>query len=146
MKLIYLICAFNLPALAFAATTAPTPSERELREECSNKFFSQLDVRDCLAEKAKDSLKALQQAEKEIATTLSKWDEQEKFIIQSKTKLSISNKSFLKYRNEQCEFMTSLSGGGTISSHEMGRFACIAELNYRRAAQLQDTMSDVPVK
>ena len=113
-------------------------------EECS--AFSQSGMRDCLAKKAENSQKALLQAEEKVVNTLSKWDEDNKYVSQAKGKLTASNKEFSKYRETQCEFSASLSGGGAGSAHEMGRLACVSELNNRRAEQLRDAVSDLPLK
>ncbi|MCZ2134191.1 MAG: DUF1311 domain-containing protein [Burkholderiales bacterium] len=145
----------NLAALSFmflasgwvhAAPDGATQiqSEREMYEECS--AFSQAGMRECLAEKAKGSLEALQQAEANAAKTLSQWDEDSKYANQAKAKLAESNRAFSKYRETQCRFSASLSGGGAGNAHEIGRLACEAELNHRRAAQLRDTVAKLPLK
>jgi uncharacterized protein YecT (DUF1311 family) len=144
MKLIGFCLAAYLPVSALADSTAPALGERALREECS--AFSQAGMRDCLAKKAEKSQKALRQAEEKVANTLSKWDEDNKYIKQAKAKLAESNKEFAKYRETQCVFSASLSGGGAGNAHEMGRLACVVELNNRRAEQLRDAVSDLPLK
>ena len=136
--------ALGLPVLALAASMTTVPDERALREECS--AFSQAGMRDCLAEKAKESQKALRQAEEKVTGSLTKWDEDDKYIKQAKAKLAASNKKFAEYRDAQCGFSASLSGGGAGNSHEIGRLACVAELNNRRAEQLHNAMSDLPLK
>lgn len=127
MKLIGFCLAAYLPASVFAAPTASVLGERALREECS--AFSQAQMRDCLAQKAENSQKALRQAEEKVASRLSKWDEDNKYVNQAKVKVTASNKDFAKYRDAQCAFLTSLSGGGVGNAHEMRRLACISELN-----------------
>lgn len=144
MRLIGFFLAAYLPAWALAASAATAFGERDLREECS--AFSQAGMRDCLAKKTESSQKALRQAEEKVVNTLSKWDEDNKYVNQSKAKLAASNKEFAKYREAQCEFTASLSGGGAGHAHELGRLACVAELNNRRAAQLRDAVSDLPLK
>ena len=144
MKLIGFCLAAYLPVWALAAATAPALGERALREECS--AFSQAGMRDCLARKAESSQKALRQADEKVANTLSKWDEDNKYVNQAKAKLAASNKEFSKYREAQCEFTASLSGGGAGHAREMGHLACVAELNNRRAVQLLDAVSDLPLK
>ncbi|MGF6635031.1 hypothetical protein OKW38_003581 [Paraburkholderia sp. MM5496-R1] len=144
MKLICFGLTAYLPTMVLAASTAPVASERALREECS--AFSQAGMRDCLAEKAEASLKALKRAEEKMAGTLSKWDEDNKYVNQARAKLVASNRKFAEYRKAQCEFAASLSGGGAGNSHELGRLACISELNNRRAQQLRDAASDLPLK
>jgi len=143
MKLIGFWLTVCLPLTVLADSTALVPSERALREECSE--FSQAGMRDCLAEKAENSQKALRRAENEAMNILSKWFDK-KYISQSKTALAASSKSFAKYRDSHCKFMASLSGGGAGNSHEIGRLACVAELNNRRVEQLRDALSDLPLE
>jgi uncharacterized protein YecT (DUF1311 family) len=144
MKLIGFCLAACLPALALATSTASVLDARALREECS--AFSQAGMRECLARKAENGRKALTQAEEKAAGILSKWDEDKKYVIQAKAKLAASNKEFAKYRETQCEFSASLSGGGAGNAHEMGRLACVAELNNRRVEQLRNAVSDLPLR
>ncbi|MFT8886211.1 MAG: lysozyme inhibitor LprI family protein [Acetobacter papayae] len=144
VKLLGVCLAAYLPLPALAASTGPVPSERALREECS--AFSQAGMRDCLAKKAENSRKALRQAEENVARTLSKWDEDRKYVSQAMAKLTASNEDFAKYRDVQCAFSSSLGGGAIGNAIDMRRLACIAELNDRRAAQLRDAVSDLPLK
>lgn len=144
MKLIGFALALGLPAVALAASMGAVPQERALREECG--AFSQAEMRDCLAKKAQDSQKALRQAEEQAAGTLAKWDEDRKYVSQAKAKLARSNQEFAKYRESQCRFAASLSGGGAGNAQEMRRLACAAEINARRAEQLRDAVSDLPLK
>jgi uncharacterized protein YecT (DUF1311 family) len=102
-------------------------------------------MRDCLAEKAEASQKALRRAEEKMAGTLSKWDEDDKYVNQGREKLVASNRKFAEYRKTQCEFAASLSRGGAGNAHELGRLACVSELNNRRAEQLRDAASDWPL-
>lgn len=143
-KLICFGLAICFPAIAFAASTATALDERALREECS--AFSEAGMRDCLTEKSKRSQKALSQAEEKVAYTLSRWDEDSKLIQRAKAKLSASGKAFAKYRDEQCAFASSLGGGAIGNALEIRRLACVTELNNRRAAQLRDAVSDLPLK
>ena len=146
MSLVALPCMFLLSELVHAAPdiVVHVQTEREMYEECS--AFSQAGMRDCLATKAKSSRKALQQAEANAAKTLSQWDEDSKYANQAKAKLAESNRAFSKYRETQCRFSASLSGGGAGNAHEIGRLACEAELNHRRAEQLRNAVSHLPLK
>ncbi|WP_233799756.1 lysozyme inhibitor LprI family protein [Paraburkholderia sp. HP33-1] len=147
MRTIKLIClglAACLPTMVLAASTAPVASEHALREECS--AFSQAGMRDCLAEKAKNSQTALRQAEEKMAGALSKWDEDSRYVNEAKAKLVTSNKKFVEYRETQCGFSAAPSGGGAGNAHESGRLACVSELNNRRAEQLRDAASDLLLK
>lgn len=136
--------AVCLPLSAFAASDTPAYTEKALREECS--AYSQKRMRDCLAKKVKSSQEALQQSEDKTASTVEKWDEDVKYINQAKDKLASSNKVFIRYRDYQCEFLAALSGGGAGNAHEIRLLACIAELNNRRAEQLRDVLSELPLK
>jgi len=144
MKLIGFCLAACLPVSALAGSTAPALAERALREECS--AFSQAGMRDCLAKKAKDSQKALRQAEEKVVNALSSWDEDQKYIDLAKVKFAASNKDFAKYRDAQCAFASSLGGGAIGNPLDMRSLACVAELNNRRAEQLRDAVSDLPLK
>jgi uncharacterized protein YecT (DUF1311 family) len=144
MKLMGFCLAASLPVLALAEPVAPVLDERVLREECS--AFSQAGMRDCLAEKAESSQVKLRQAEKKAVDILTKWDEDSRYITQAKAKLAASNKAFVRYRKAQCEFAASLGGGAIGNALDMGRLACITELNNRRAEQLHNAVSDIPLK
>jgi uncharacterized protein YecT (DUF1311 family) len=144
IKRIGISLAVFLPQLVFAATTTAVPDARALREECS--AFSQAGMRDCLAKKESESQESLRRAEENAVTVLSRWDEDENYIRSAKAALAESEKEFEKYRNVQCQFSASLSGGSAGNAHELGQLACIAELNNRRAAQLRSAVSDLPLK
>ncbi len=103
-------------------------------------------MRDCLREKVESSQKALTQAEQKMIGALSKWDEDDRYIREAKTKLVASNKKFAEYRETQCEFSASLTGGGAGDAHDIRRLACVSELNNRRAEQLGNAASDLPLK
>jgi uncharacterized protein YecT (DUF1311 family) len=136
--------AVCLPLLALAASTDPVLNERALREECS--AFSQAGMRDCLAKKADESQKALKQIEDNVVSVLSKWDEDNKYISLAKAKLARSSKEFTKYRETQCEFSVSLSGGAAGNTHQIKHLACVAELNSRRTEQLRNGVANLPIK
>jgi len=144
MKLLGVFLAAYMPVSALAAATPPAPGERALREECS--AFSEAGMRDCLAKHADKSQKALRQAEEKVASTLSKWDEDNKYANEAKAKLAASNKDFARYRDAQCAFASSLGGGAIGNALDMRRLACVSELNDRRAEQLLDAVSDLPLK
>ena len=144
IKLICLGAAICLPAIALAASTAPATGERALLEECS--AFSQAGMRDCLEEKAENSQKAVGQAEQKMVGTLSRWDEDNRYIRQAKANLVASNKKFAEYRETPCEFSASPGGGAAGDAHDIRRMACVSELNNRRAEQLANAASDLPLK
>ncbi|MDR3439631.1 lysozyme inhibitor LprI family protein [Telmatospirillum sp.] len=144
IKRIGFCLAASLPALIFSTSSASVLDERALREECS--ALSQAGMQDCLAKKAKNSQDVLRQAEENVASLLSKWDEDDKYVNQAKANLAASNKEFVKYRESQCELSASLGGGAIGNALEMRRLACVAELNSRRSEQLRDAVSDLPLK
>jgi uncharacterized protein YecT (DUF1311 family) len=146
MKLITLQFILLSPMLAYAVPDIAVQTERELRVICSESEFSQAGMWDCLAKKAKESQETLRRAEEKAAHTLSKWDEDHPYIKTAKAKLAASNKAFVKYREAQCAFAYSLGGGAIGSALDMRRFSCIAELNNRRAEQLRNAVSDMPLK
>lgn len=144
MKLILVCLTALLPLSTLAASTDPVVGERALRDECS--AFSQAGMRDCLVKTAETSQKALRQAEEMVAGTLSKWDEDSKYVSLAKTRLAASSKEFARYRDAHCAFSLSLGGGAAGNALDMRRLACVSELNNRRAQQLRDAVSDLPLK
>lgn len=136
--------AVSFALSASAAPANPILSERGLLEACS--AFSQAGMRDCLAAKAEASRSALRQAEEMGARRLSRWDEDVRYVKRAKARLVAANTDFARYRDAQCQFSASLSGGGAGNGHEIGRLACLASLNNRRAEQLREALSDLPVK
>lgn len=145
LKLIGRCLAACLPSLALAAPVAPALGERALREECSA-APSQAGMRDCLATKAQSSQRALQHAEERVASTLSQWDEDGRYVSEAKARLAASHQAFSKYREAQCDLSASLSGGSAGNAREIRRLACVAELNGRRTEQLSNAVSDLPLK
>lgn len=144
MKRIFLGLAVGLPQLVLATSLGTVQSESSIREECS--AFAQAEMRDCLATKADESERALTQVEKATVGALSQWDEDGKYVRLAKAKFVGANKEFAKYREVQCGFFASLSGGGAGNSHEMRRLACMAELSSRRAEQLRGVLQELPMK
>lgn len=128
---------------ASAASSAPVQSERSLREECSYEITG---FRECLEKKQKLSENNLKSAEKHVRDALSKWDEDAKYIALAKTSLAASEKAFAKYREDQCAFAASLGGGAIGNALDVRRLACAAELNNRRAEQLRNAVTDLPLK
>ncbi|WP_313624519.1 lysozyme inhibitor LprI family protein [Achromobacter sp.] len=140
--LIFVVTTF-FPLASMATADAHVQSERELRDECSGELTG---VRECLEEKAAASEVDLKDAEKRVIDVLTQWDEDTKYVNQAKAKFNASNKEFVKYRDAQCAFASALGGGAIGNALAMRRFACIAELNSRRAFQLRDLVSDRPLK
>jgi uncharacterized protein YecT (DUF1311 family) len=147
MRKMMLICfglVFSTHAFAGTAADDSILSEYALREECS--AYSESGMRDCLATKARESQKTLEQAEKQVNIRLSRWDQEAQYIKLAKAKLVASGRAFSKYREEQCAFAASLGGSAIGNALEIRRLACAAELNNRRAKQLCDAVSDLPLK
>ena len=131
--------------LAHSATAGDSPAlqdERAIREACSAE--SEAGMRACLAKRAADSDKQLKQAEQKALDAISKWDEDGKYIRLTRNALQSSGKAFAQYRKAQCDFAASLGGGAIGNALDMRRFACEAELNERRAAQLRAAVQDLP--
>jgi hypothetical protein len=128
--------------LGFAAPPSSVSSERDVREACSN--HSQAGLRDCLTEKVKQSRSELIHAEELAAKTLSGWDEDSRYIRIAQGNLAESNSAFARYREAQCEFSASLSGGAAGNAREIRRMACVASLNGSRADDLRRTSSETP--
>jgi hypothetical protein len=118
--------------------------ERAAREECS--AYSQAGMRDCLAEKARASEIALKRAEGKARSKLGKWIEDAKYVSLAKARLEASNKEFVRYREIQCAFNSSLGGGAIGNALEIMRLACVFELNARRAEQIRSITMDLPFK
>jgi uncharacterized protein YecT (DUF1311 family) len=126
--------AMLLAQTAWADALQGVQSEEEIRRECGETFFSMVDVGECVERKAQASETALKEAEKKLRAALDKWSEDERYIRLAKTKLTVSSKAFLRYREAQCAFARALHGSAI--SHGMLRNACVAEQNNRRAAQI----------
>ncbi len=115
-------------------------TERELREACS---FEASGVRECLEQRRAESEATLKTANESILTAVGRWDTDAKFASQTRQKLRESSSAFLKYRDAQCAFATSLGAGAIGNALEMRRLACVAELNLRRAASLRASASEL---
>ncbi|KAB0632788.1 DUF1311 domain-containing protein [Burkholderia latens] len=136
-------CSCFFPLVSIAASHTSAQSERELRGECSYEITG---VRECLQRKQEASEVELKRAEEKVRVAFAKWDEDVKYVNLAKIRLAASKKAFIKYRKAQCAFASSLGGGAIGNALEMQRLACVAELNNRRAAQLRDAVSDLPLK
>jgi len=123
-----------MPILAAAAPDEPVADAQWLANECD--AFSQAGKRLCLGENVQDSEKVLQHAENEVFEAMTRWDEYDMFIDEAKTRLVVSIKAFAEYRAVQCAYEASLSGGGNGRSITWP--ACVAGMNYVRAARLRD--------
>jgi uncharacterized protein YecT (DUF1311 family) len=130
---------------AVAARAGAVQSEREARDECSS-TSSQAGMRDCLDKKARASAAELGKAEQQVREAIAKWDEDAQYLELAKTRLAAANAQFARYRDAQCAFNASLSGGGAGNATELRRLACVHELNLRRIEQLKAALVDLPPK
>jgi uncharacterized protein YecT (DUF1311 family) len=130
--------------IARAASAAPVLDARALSMECSMASLSMADNHECLQKKAADSQKTLRKAQKKVTSALSQWKQEDKYIKEAKTRLAASSRAFARYRKAHREFYASL-GAGKVGTNSL-RHSCIAEFNNRRAAQLLDAVSDMPLK
>lgn len=142
--LIFLAVVF--PLIAGAAPNRHVQSERELRDTCSLESGSMAAMRQCLDKKQAQSEAVLKRAEAQARKAISRWDEDDKYIDLAKVRLAVSGRAFAKYRTEHCAFAASMGGGAIGNALEMGRAACVAELNHRRAEQLRLLVSELPPK
>lgn len=142
---LFAICVLSWSAFsATCAQAAAASDERAIREQCSGN--SEATMHDCLEKKARESDKALKDAEHKTADALAKWDEDEKYVSQAKTKLQLSSKAFERYREAQCAFAASIGGGAIGNALDIRRLACLTELNDRRADQLRAAASRLPMR
>lgn len=116
-----------------------------IRNECSQRG-SQTDMRDCVAEKAANSEKALNTAYQAIQQALQKWDEDMKYVSAAKKEMASSSKQFERFRKNHCDFMRALAGGAAGNTNEIMRLACVTEANLLRASQLNAAAARLPVK
>lgn len=143
-NLIVLVWALALAGFAGKVWAAELESEQAALEECG--ADSQAGMRECLAKKSIESSAALRHAEKQAIATLSKWDEDAKFIHFAKEKLRASSKAYERYRDAQCAFAASLGGGAIGNALEMRRLSCLIGLDNGRAKQLHADASALPAK
>lgn len=126
--------------IATQAIAAPPPTESDVRKECSGN--SGADMRLCVENKAQASALTLKKAERSAHKRLATWDEDKQYIALAQARLKAANMEFIRYRTAQCSFNAAQTGGS--NGWEMYRNACLAELNLRRAAQIQGLVSNLP--
>lgn len=137
----------SIPALLCLAGegwTAEIEDENGVLEECG--ALSQAGMRACLEGKSRESATALKRAENKAFDTLSKWDEDAKYVALAKERLKTSSRAFEQYRDAQCRFASSTGGGAIANARELRRLSCLIGLNTRRAEQLRTTMANLPTK
>lgn len=113
-------------------------------EACSE--FSQAGLRDCVAKKLNDSTALLKQAEAAALATISKWDEDAKYIKLAKARLQASNSAFKQYSQAQCALAGALVGSAAGNAFEIRRMACLADLSSARVEQLSAGTAALPQK
>ena len=143
-NLILLACAFASPDFSGKVWAAELQNKPTALEQCG--AYSQAGMRECLEKESRASNAALKRAEEQAAATISKWDEDAKFIDLAKKKLRASNKAYEQYRDAQCAFAYSLGGGAIGNALEMRRLTCRIELDIGRIKQLNTEMSALSTK
>ncbi|MCW7540459.1 DUF1311 domain-containing protein [Aquabacterium sp. A7-Y] len=143
MKSLTLAFFLGMPVLGTAFAGERQEASAAL-EECG--AHPQAGMRECLQQKARDSEAALKRAEENASQTISKWDEDAKYVAKARSTLKASNKAFSQYREAHCAHVATLAGGAAGNALEMRRLACVLELNGGRARQLSDTTSELPLK
>ena len=135
-------CLVCLPPAVLAEPT----SQLSLRNQCSDAFFSQVEVKACLEKASSASLQALAQAEQRMVHALNHWDQEPHHIHQARLQLTASQKAFVLYRDQQCKLLSAIGGGATGNTYLIRKLACTTELNQRRTAQLLETVAELPSK
>lgn len=133
VKIIGLGLVLILPAVSHSATCIG--NERTLRDECG--AYSQAGMRECLERQVATSEQAIKEAEGTLKTALSRWDEDKKYVDLAQSRLAIASQVFKKNREAQCAFAAALGGGAVGNALDLKQLACMAELNYTRARQLE---------
>ncbi|SEO19843.1 Protein of unknown function [Duganella sp. CF517] len=141
-NLIVLTGALALPIFSENVWATELESEQAALEECG--AYSQAGMRECLAQKSRESGAALRRAEEQAIAALSTWDEDAKFIHLAKQKLRASSKAYERYRDAQCAFAASLGGGAIGNALEMRRLSCQVGLNNARSKQLNTDLAALP--
>lgn len=121
-------------------------NEKQIIAFCSDTYFSQADLLNCVSKKASESSAKLNKAEKEVSRKISAWDEQNSFITGALKKLTQSKDAYLTYRQKQCAFGASLAGGAAGNTHEIRRLACEYELNLVQEHLIQRMTENLKAK
>jgi uncharacterized protein YecT (DUF1311 family) len=143
-RLLLLSASLALLPFAVGARAAEIDSARAVLEQCG--AYPEAGMRDCLSRKNKDSALAVQRAEAQALASLSRWDEDARYIALARERLGASSKAFVHYRDAHCAFAFSLGGGAIGNALELRRLACRVELNNLRTRQLNDSVSDLAPK
>ena len=132
-----------LSCLPMTAALAETNSQLALRHQCSEAFFTQIEVKACLEKALTSSTQALQKAEAAMEQALKNWDQDPRYIQTARKHLKAAHREFMEYRSQQCSLLSAINGGAAGNAFELRRLACTAELNNRRAAQLQEVVQEI---
>jgi hypothetical protein len=142
VKIIGLGIILALPAVSRSASC--TLDESALRDECG--AYSQAGMRECLVKHVATSEQAIKEAEDRMKAALSRWDEDKKYVDVAKSRLVTASRVFNKNREAQCAFAAALGGGAIGNALEIKRLACVAELNYARARQVEAIAVELAVR
>jgi uncharacterized protein YecT (DUF1311 family) len=107
---------------------------------------SQADMRRCLERKSQESSASLAAAETAALSAVANWDEDEKYRKTASIALSNTSKSFIQFRQAQCDFASSLGGGAIGNALTLRRLRCVTDLNQRQAESLRLETSNLPTK
>lgn len=132
-----------LCGLPMTAALAETHSQLALRHHCSETFFAQTEVKTCLETALNASTQALHTAEAAMDQALKSWDQDPRYIQTARKHLKAAQKEFTEYRSQQCSLLSAINGGAAGNAFELRRLACTAELNSRRAEQLQEVVQEI---
>ena len=143
MHLIPCLAWCLLGCLPMGAALAQTHSQLALRHHCSETFFSQIEVKTCLEQALTASADALQKSEEAFDHALQNWDQAPRHIQAARKHLKASQKEFVEYRTQQCNLLSAINGSAAGNAFELRRLACNAELNNRRAEQLQEGVQEI---
>jgi hypothetical protein len=139
-SLLLIACTYFVQCAAVAADK----SGRALVDECF--AYSEAGARDCLTKNLRKTEHALKTAQDKAVATLSKWDEEARYIAAARQRLHASAAAFERYRQAQCAFAYSLGGGAIGNALDMLRLACEIELNSKRATEVSNAISTLPLK
>lgn len=118
--------------------------ERMLREECSAN--SQAGIRECLERQVVASEQAIRDAEGNVKNALGRWDEDKKYADLARKRAVKAAQAFKRNREAQCEFAAALGGGAIGNALDIRKLACVAELNFNRAKQLEYAASNLTAR
>ena len=133
---LFLLC---ISANSFAAGV---PFEHLIRDQCADRYFSQVEVQSCVRKHAADSRTVLQKAQTQVAAEIRQWDEETGYKDAALKKYEAAEKSFAAYRDRYCDWAASLGGGAIGTALEMRKNACIAEQNRTHAGQLREMIKN----